>query len=293
MDRRKALKTFGSTGLGLSAILGLDAPPSIAMSSNSEFSGEGSPSTLEALVKLSGSLDERLTLWWMEGLRYGVIDDIATPTFGFQIGFFNLHQKISNNAYRLTQMELTYYTDLESGELLETYDNPYTGKTNRVMQVRFGPMVRTQTLEGLMPSDNEAGAVKSFNAQTGPVTAFDGDIWIPTAVSASVELPFPSKPTLNLNQHTTFHGKLVDVNDPDVLAAPANLIFNNALSWEPWLQMWDHPGYSMGRAWGKKLLSMDELPERYLKLVQKVHPKLIEDPLSDLQKSAARAAQAD
>ena len=44
---------------------------------------------LTAFMRLSGSLDDRLIIWWMEGLRYGVVDARAKLLFGMQVGMFH------------------------------------------------------------------------------------------------------------------------------------------------------------------------------------------------------------
>ena len=290
MDRRNLLKTLGATGATSAAVFGLETTKGLSGPSRAAIDFDSPTDLLAALIKLSGSLDERLTIWWQDGIRYGVMDGKSTPFCGFQIGLFNLHTKISDDAYRVTQFELTYYTDLTSGELLREFENPFTGKTNRLLHVRMGPLIRTQTIEGLLPDQGERAAIKDLETQVGPITVHDGDVWIPTGVSAMIQFPFPNAPVLPLNQYQTFHGKLDHLEDPEIVAAPAQLQFQNVIFWEPWLQMNDHPGHSMGRAWGRKLMSVEDLPDSYLAMAREINPDMIEDPLSLLK---ARAAKAD
>lgn len=286
INKRQFLQSLAATGVAAT------------ICSNPVLAAAGSPSSLdlskpadllEAMIKLSGSLDERMTLWWLEGSRYGVVDNIAVPTFGFHIGFFNLYHRLSDTEYLTTQLELTYYTDPNTGELLREWDNPFTGKTNKVRHVRMGPLNRVQTVEGLQPSASEMEYVKSFSTELGPATQYSDSVWIPTTVSAKVQFPGKNSKEIFLNQLTTFEGKKSDIDNPAVVSAPADIIFHNAIIWEPWLKMDGYPGYSMGRAWGKKLMSMDELPDSYMSYAREVNPKQIADPYKLLRRSADRA----
>jgi len=288
MDRRNLLKTLGATGATSAAVFGLETTKGLSGTARAAVDLTAPKDFLEALVKLSGSLDERLTIWWQDGIRYGVIDGKSTPFCGFQIGLFNMHSKIADDVYRVTQFELTYYTDLETGELLREFENPFTGKTNRPLHVRMGPLIRTQTIDGLLPDEGERAAVKELNTQVGPVTVHNGDVWIPTGVSAMIQFPFPNAPVLPLNQYQTFQGRLEHLEDPEIVSAPAQLQFQNVIFWEPWLQMNDHPGHSMGRAWGRKLMSVEDLPESYLAMAREINPDMIEDPLKLLKARAAK-----
>jgi len=289
MDRRNLLKTLGATGAASAGIYGLETTKGLSGTARAAIDLNAPKDLLEALVKLSGSLDERLTIWWQDGIRYGVIDGKSTPFCGFQIGLFNMHSKMADDAYRVTQFELTYYTDLNTGKLLREFENPFTGKTNRLLHVRMGPLIRTQTIEGLLPDEGERAAVKELDTQVGPITVHDGDVWIPTGVSAMIQFPFPNAPTLPLNQYQTFQGRLEHLEDPEIVSAPAQLQFQNVIFWEPWLQMNDYPGHSMGRAWGRKLMSVDDLPESYLAMAREINPDMIEDPFTLLKDRAAKA----
>ncbi len=39
-------------------------------------------------MKLAAALDDRLIIWWMDGVRYGVVDAQAEPLYGMKIGLF-------------------------------------------------------------------------------------------------------------------------------------------------------------------------------------------------------------
>jgi hypothetical protein len=276
LSRRDTLRAFVAGGLTVSPLLR-------AFGANQTGVDLSDPQRLlTAFMRLSGSLDNRLVIWWMDGRRYGVVGARATLMYGMKVGMFHRFFRQPDGSYKLAMFELTYYTDLATGELLETYENPYTGQTNRVMHVRLGPDIRHQTSTGL--ADPGDPMVHDYHSGLGPALIRGDDVWIPTDVEATIKFPNPKAPEIILNHYTTVHGSLRDAIDPDVVSAPATLAFQNILKWEPWMRMGDHPGHMMSRAAGRKLESVDDLPADYLDMAARVHPKLIADPIATLEK---------
>ena len=235
---------------------------------------------LLAFMRLGASLDDRLVIWWMDGVRYGVVDAQAEALFGMKVGMFHRFFRQLDGDYKLAMFELTYYTDLASGALLEEFANPYTGETNRVAHVRLGPEIRRQTSRGLADPGNTM--VHDYRSSLGPAMINGDLLWIPTSVHATIKFPKPTAPEILLNIYTTVQGRLSEAVDPGLQSAPATLAFQNVLKWEPFMRMGDRPGHMMSRAAGRKLQSVDELPADYLACAERMHPQLIEDPIATL-----------
>lgn len=282
MNRRQLLST--TAGMAFAA---LEAGPVRAGDTTPRHSLGHTEDLLTVYVKLAASLDDRMTIWWMDGIRYGVVDRRATILYGMKVGLFQRFFPQKDGSYKLAMFELTYYTDLATGGLLEEYQNPYTGVTNRVQHVRLGPDIRQVNSEGEAgPEDDDA--IEYFSSRLGPPLLHGDGIWISSDVQAGIKLPFPKAPELRLNHYLTVHGLRSEVEDPSVYSAPASLGFHNIISWEPWMRMGNHPGHLMSGAAGRKLESMDELPDDYLAMAHKVHPKFIEDPLATLDARARK-----
>lgn len=243
---------------------------------------------LLAFQRLSGSLDDRLIIWWMTGTRYGVVDAQATALYGMQVGMFHRFYPQPDGAYKSAFFELTYYTDLHSGELLEEYDNPYTAEMNKVRHVRLGPEIRYLAATGMRTTQNEF--VRDFESTLGPAVTNDDELWIPTSVKATIKFPKPTAPKILINIYTTVHGKLSDALNPDLISADCSLEFNNVLKWEPWMNMGDHPGHMMSTASGRKLERIEGLPASYVAMAQHVHPKYMNDPVAALKKYSDQLA---
>ena len=244
---------------------------------------------LEAYQRLSGSLDNRLIIWWMSGTRYGVVEAKATPLYGMEVGMFHRWYQQPDGSFKAAFFELTYYTDLITGELLREFSNPYTGKVNKVRHVRLGPEIRTLTTAGLTSPDNPM--VHDYRSSLGPAVTSADQLWIPTSVEATIKFPKPDAPTILLNIYTTVQGSLTDALDKLQVSAPCSFEFNNILKWEPWMSMGDHSGHMMSTASGRKMESMDELPRKYITMANEVHSKYIADPVASLEKYASLLRQ--
>jgi hypothetical protein len=279
LNRRTVLQ------LAIAGTLGRIGPAPAALPAAAEL-GNDPALLLQAYMRLAGSLDDRLVIWWMDGQRYGVTGARARLLFGMQVGMFHRFFAQPDGTYKLAMFELTYYTDLETGALLETFDNPYTGETNRVRHVRLGPEIRHQTPAGTARPDN--ALVREYASSMGPAVVNGDDLWIPNAVEASIRFPGERGLEILLNHYTTVHGKLHDALNATLLSAPCTLAFQNVIKWEPFMNMGDHPGHMMSRAAGRKLERVDQLPPGYLEMAERIHPKLIADPRRTLDKLSAR-----
>lgn len=277
MNRRAALRLLLAGAAAAYPGTGL---PKIESTSPSGVDLTDPQQLLQAFIRLGATLDDRLVIWWMDGVRYGVVDSRTRALFGMKVGMFHRFFRQENGDFKIAMFELTYYTDLASGELLEEFDNPYTGETNRVAHVRLGPEIRIQTADGLADPDNPM--VHNYRSSLGPAMVSGDELWIPTSVQATIRFPKPGTPEILLNIYTTVNGRLSDAIDPNIVSAPSTLAFQNILKWEPFMRMGDRRGHMMSRASGRKLHSLDELPSDYLACAERVHPKLIADPIATL-----------
>jgi len=277
-NRRQILKVLG-TGL---------LPASVALPSDrlGPVDLEEPVALLEAYMKLGGALDERLVIWWMEGIRYGMIAARSRPLYGMQVGMFQRFSRLPDGRFRVLMFELTYYTDVESQSLLRAWRNPYTDETNQVVHVRLGPALRYQTTAGQVVDPDPM--LKEYVTRLGPAIVNGDHVWLPGEVTARIVLPAPNAPEIVFSHYPTVHGRLSELSEPGTLSAPAELSFQNVLRWEPWMRMGEHDGFMMSRASGRKLEAVGELPERYLACARELHPSFIADPGAVLDRFAAR-----
>ena len=100
---------------------------------------------LEAYVKLSNSLkDGDWVHGWYSGLVFGMFPN-QTPDALFGLEGFGPGYTVrqDNGSYASYWKEVGFYKDLKTNQIIETWKNPYTGETNRVMHsgswIRLAP----------------------------------------------------------------------------------------------------------------------------------------------------------
>ncbi len=79
--------------------------------------------------KLLYALDDRPIFWWKRGTKYGVIEGEAKPMWNMWVFFVQRVTAHRAESFDVASLEAIYLTDLETGELLETWHNFYTGET--------------------------------------------------------------------------------------------------------------------------------------------------------------------
>ena len=119
IDRRHLLQILlaGAAGIG-------GCQPALTVRKRPDLSDPRD--LLDAYQRLSGSFDDRLVIWWMSGTRYGVVNAQSRALYGMEVGMFHRFYRQPDGSFRIAFFELTYYSDLATGALLESFENPYT-----------------------------------------------------------------------------------------------------------------------------------------------------------------------
>ena len=139
----RAVASFSRRGmLGLGVAAGLGGLSGLATPAMAGLPGSGKPRGLDlstaedniyAYAKTWGTLGEEPVFGGHEGVFFAVVGNRrAIPLFGY-VGFGSLQFRILPNGdaeYR--GKDATFYTDLKTGELLDTWQNPFTGKAVKV-----------------------------------------------------------------------------------------------------------------------------------------------------------------
>ena len=234
---------------------------------------------LTAIIKMRGSTVPKLSMGFVIGSYYGIVDDQATPLFGVLAGTFSLYEQLDNATYRARALEVAYFTDIDTGQLLETWDNPYTGETVSVPQTRMGPsttLVRAEGLEILRASGEAVGM--ELNHRFRPAVTVGDQVWVTEEIKAVAAIP-GRKPFV-YNEMSTYHSNRDDLEDPNQASVRANVEFHSIISWRPWMQMGGRPGHLTGRGSGQHVKAYAELPPLYQTLNAEHHPDVAENALA-------------
>jgi hypothetical protein len=242
---------------------------------------------LEALIKMRGALDDRLVISFLEGVYYGVMDTRLTPLYGLSAGLFRRYRKRDDGGYDYANFELVYVTDLDTGELLTEFKNPYSGKTGKPPQTRLGPSTLTITTDRRIVRPGPAQSAVTFH-RFRPANVVGEDVWV--IEESAVQAPAPMN--FAFNEILTYRARLSDLAAPGAKHVPTEVHFMPVIGWRPWQGMEGHEAASRshvsGSCAGRVVTSLNELPARYLRWTEQFHPDVLEDPLAVLSGAAAK-----
>jgi hypothetical protein len=272
-DTRRQFLT--SSALGLSAaITGGPIADSFAASDTVDL--DAPEHRMSALMKIYGATDDRVCFGYVSGLFYGLVEQQLTPLFGILGATFNRYVPRSDGTYDGRALEIAYLTDLESGERLETFKNPYTGEVLRDIPIsRFGPRpirVGPSAAERLPVPGVDRVVVQRFL----PFRIVHDKVWLVEEIQARF---VPDEgPPLRTTSVTNYGAKISEVLDPTLKTVGTEVSYTDTVNWMPWLNMGDRPGVVMGNATGRTVPSIDDLPPEHIALTREFHPDVLDDP---------------
>jgi len=235
--------------------------------------------------KILYAVDERPVLWWKTGTKYGVIEGNITPLWNMWVFFVQRVVEHRDDSFDVASLEAVYLTDVDTGALLDTWHNVYTGETLPVPGQLMGPETQTFGGDGAPVRSALPGINIERTHSLGPATLAGDDVWLAIDSSAVVtRTQEPDARPFRVNDLETFNAKLSDVLDPDLESAPATAALHLISSWQTWLNMGARPGSQVTRLVARKTFDPADLPDGLTKLMRRLHPDILHDPAAALER---------
>ena len=230
--------------------------------------------SLEAMVKLRCSLDPKQEeiLWWAGTLFAQEPGKKAYPLMGFEGYNICRAEKQPDGVWRLYTRELTFYRDLKTGKIIDSWDNPISGERNEVMQVANDPVNTVLNAPGrpLHLPWVEAGDQVMLTLN------------IPLAYPNPLQPEeFPAEysgPTYMGSEHFMFFAPRADLENPALKSVPVTYGWTRVGPWLPWMKLGTRPGSLLYIAQGNKRGSVSELPADIQELVRNKYPEYARAP---------------
>ncbi len=304
MHRRNAL----GLGLGLAAFLARPtlapaalrgAAPSLRGPTIDLLTAAGN---VTAMAKLAGDLDLNHTKHgWYEGVMVGVAPGGATRDL---LGIRGLSsQRIlppapgsaaSGASWMLLQKEVGFFTDLNTGEVVERWRNPYTDEdvatfhiANPAVNHLIEPVVRESGFYEAAPGgeakskpfilDWHAAGGRAFVEQRTHVWArnpLDPGVWRRESSGAEIQV----------TDMQSYSVELSALQDPQLTSLPYVGHWVHWRPWQPWMLMGTRSGGCLYSATTGGAGSLDELPPDLVALVRERAPEFLVAP-TELHKS--------
>ena len=270
------------------ALLGPGMLP-LRASAAGELDLDREPDLLRALVKMRGSLDSQLVIGWLRAKRFAVSRGRIEPLCGFVAAVFSRFRRISEELFEATVLEITHYTDFETGALLDRLDMPFAGHEVEVPAFRFGPAntryaVRLDEREEFEPEPGTTQGAFSPAASILMTKSIHrerihaGSLYLRHEEHGRVKPKDSDSPGMFYKESTVWSAPLDEVLDPNVTRVDARVNYSAMTSWRPWMYMGDIPGQTASNGFGARARSVADLPEDFLRYTRELHPDVVEDP---------------
>jgi hypothetical protein len=262
---------------------------------------ENPQDNLHAFGKLWATYEDAPVFSAFHGMMFGMVGtQRLKPLFGYTgFGGFQAKQLDSGNV-RLRGKETGFFTDLATGDILNTWDNPYTGETVEVFNF-FNDRIRGE-LTPSMP------VFQFGDGDDAPTLMNDGSARINEDGTVPFILPWerygdqvllswdythryrnpvtadkwPAASTgefINPSEHFTFSTQASELEDRSVACARFNCGFTRLSPWWPWMRMGQaHPqGALFGRMHShKRNRGFEDIPPKVLAYTEKHHPEYLQ-----------------
>jgi hypothetical protein len=240
------------------------------------------------LRKLAHTTGNKPIFWWIRALRQGLVDTQFTPFWVHHGGaIFSIRDHDHGDGFEATIIMLSINIDPITGKEVKIFKNPYTNKEVEVKP--FGgtePILVTYKAGGGEAAERSPlpGYKIESRIPVGPAWIEGDDVWVRTDNVFRMEPEDREKGRLiQVNDWSTYHGSLADVANPEIESAPATWAFNDINTWPSWLGMEGQPGNYVMRGIGRKVFSIDDMPEIWKAMMAKKYPDILADPEGAVQ----------
>lgn len=233
----------------------------------------------KAMRKVQCSLvdNEPVTYYWFGkafSRRMGERDKVLFDVEGMNVrACSTLNDKEKGLGYHLVSREILLYRDAKTGEILKTWENPWTGEEVEVMHVANDPVNSKSYVTG----------------RDGKPISFAGDIigdkW---QMNFTIPLFYPNPlaseyqkqigGTYHATEMFNFLGDLEDLKDASKNTAEVQVGWARMSDWLPWMNMQGRDGIIYMHTAGRKVESWDAMPKGMKDEIRKHYPEYVAPP---------------
>lgn len=223
---------------------------------------------LTAMIKMRGSLIAEDVPHWYYGTIYGVLPGKAPlPMVDFEGSEIDFYQRQPDGSYHAYGATVSFFRDTRTQKLLEIYENPITGKINRVRPNSISVKAYyIYSIYGLKRSDDKSVLPDTPQIHNYLKWLVSGDhVWL------NMRRPYPSG--FPIGEDQLVRGELQQLHDPNLPKVNTTGSPTFIAPWLAWMDMADHPGHTVWTGPAHKLDSVEDYPAELLNLMEKHFPE--------------------
>jgi hypothetical protein len=239
--------------------------------------------TLQAFRRMQCSLEDgKPAVYGWTGRTYsrvpGEPDRLLFQVTGMNIrACESVTDKDKGTGFRMVSREILLYLDPQTGEILETWENPWTGETVDVIQIENDPVNQRP-----MYATGRDG-----KPMTLPIESIGDQWWMTSTIPLFYEnaLGGPFQDYIGGKYHATemfnFFGDVADLAMDAGDSSAVRVGWERISDWLPWMKMRSRVGILYFHTSGRKLDSFEQLPDLMKDFIDANYPKYREPPPLD------------
>lgn len=228
---------------------------------------------LTGLVKVMGNLDGSATWLSAQGRIFAIRNgEMPLPILGVE-GVRRMKFTRKANGYEMMTRDWAFYKDLNTGDLITSYQNPFTGKTNKVSPILTRPFAWDMTPDRGQQMPDYTGEAYLIDRPLILPWTQEGD-----DVTLSLELLVKYTSGIGGGEWEHFLTTASELNDPNLTSVSMRQVWTGHSPWMRWMEMGDRPGRTLWQSSGRKHASHTQLRPDFIRTVNAVFPGSLEAP---------------
>lgn len=247
----------------------------------------------DKFARLQGNVDSSQQKWgWYGGRVMGVRPNEPLRHVcdfeGFSVARL---LPLGDGNYRKVLREVGFYLNKDTGEIMETFDNPYTGERNNVVPIANDPF--NLTIEAFWPDPPSYGGLNQDKPPRRPLLLnwrefgdrillhTDINLFYPSALQPD-EWPRESPGVMTrASEFFSYNISKADMMNPELTTIEHMGVWNRVTPWFPWMLMDQAPGHMVYVCDYAGRKTAEGIPQKILDAARELDPKYLEAPYED------------
>jgi len=230
---------------------------------------------------------------WLKGKVFGVRPNEVVRELFIMEGFSVVRsKKLEDGSYRRMLREVVFYKDIKTGEILETWENPYTNETVRVVPIANDPYNYTISQWKQVPNAYQGDGKEPpkvpflLNWEEGPndtiILNTGINLFYPNRLQPDKWVRESGGAFNRVSEQFIYVFNKSDVENPNMTHIPAHGSWSRITPWLPWMLMGQAEGHiSYFTSFHTLPGGIAELPEDIREAARAIDPKFLSAPTED------------
>ena len=179
--------------------------------------------------------------------------------------------------YRLVSREIMLYLDPKTGEVMRTFDNPWTGEANEVIHVANDPVNGRPSFGVAADGSGKTFAYRDVNGQY--LINYEIPLFYKNAMGGEYQKYVGG--SYHATEIFDFNGDVAELLDASKPVAYPVISWVRLAQWLPWMEMNGRAGMLYFNAMGRKLLNYEQLADALKSEIAENYPEYRAPPPLD------------